>query len=61
MGKLKSEDSKTILYPSKLDHPEILIQFFCRKFFEEDEDHALIISKLSKQEENYLLYFSKKL
>ena len=50
MWRLKSKGNKAILYPTKLEHPEILIQLFSKNLFGEVEDHALIRSKLSKQE-----------
>ena len=44
--RLKSKD-KVILYTTKLDHPQILIQLFSKNLFE--DVHALMGSKLSKQ------------
>ena len=50
MGRLKSKGNKGILFPTKLDHPYILIELFSKNFFGEVEDPALIGLKLSKQE-----------
>ena len=50
MGRFKSKGNKTILYPTKLYHPGILIQLFTKNLFGEADDHTLVGSKLSKQE-----------
>ena len=50
MVRLKSKDNKAILYPTKLDHPSILIQLFAKNVCGELEDHVLIGSNLSEQE-----------
>ena len=42
MRKLKSKGNKAILYPTKLDHPLILMQLFAKNLFGEVEDHTFI-------------------
>ena len=50
MARLKSKGNMAILYPTELDHPQILIQLFAKNISAEVEDHGFIGSKLSKQE-----------